>query len=67
MSDLIPRKSWTLAFEEMEDVVFHLKEVTDQEYLEAVDIAEDFYNPEATRRKIEECKLKLYDYFFRIQ
>lgn len=62
MSDLIPRKSWTLAFEEMEDVVFHLKELTDEEYLDLMDIVDPIFTEGSTQREIEKAKLKAVDF-----
>ena len=62
MSDLIPRKSWTLAFKEMEDVVFHLKEVTDAEYLELMDIIDPIFKEGSTQKEIESAKLKAVDF-----
>jgi hypothetical protein len=62
MSDLIPRKSWTLAFEEMEDVVFHLKELNDSEYLDLMDIVEPIFTSGSTQKEIEKAKLKASDF-----
>lgn len=62
MDDLIPRKSWTLAFEEMEDVVFHLKELTDQEYLELMDILDPLYNEGTTKVQRDTLRIKAVDF-----
>jgi len=62
MSDLIPRKSWTLAFEGHEENVFEIKELTDSEYLSALDISEAFYNEKSTRVETEKAKLDLYEF-----
>ena len=62
MNDLIPRKSWTLAFEEMEDVVFHLKELNDLEYLELVDIIDPIFSDEKNTKEKELAKLKAVDF-----
>jgi len=63
MSDLIPRKSWTLAFEQVEGVVFHLKEVTDSEFLEASEISEPIFDREASPSQRDRAKIALVDFF----
>lgn len=63
MTDLIPRKSWTLAFEELEGVVFHLKELTDAEFLEVSDMTNPLFSQDSKPSEKDRVKFKLFDYF----